>query len=411
MAKILIIGFTFTHTHNVAGAFVYRTRQLIKIIQNEGHSIYLIVPSDISDIKSIKHSSNFIEYISSKNSVKRIVNRVLKTTEIDCALGIGVHGSSVLRRLKLQIPQWYDIYGDPIVESQLAHYAKGRDAGIWGPIENYKKLLKSGDKFSTVSNAQKWALLGGLGIVGRLSATNSFYNFICSIPADIITEDPINTENKNVLKGVKVPEDAFIVTWSGGYNVWSDPSTLFLGLERAISKNKKIYFVSTGYPVVSKRSFDYLIEMISKSKYKDHYLMLGKQPWNTLVKIWLESDLGIVTDIECYETFLGSRTRVLDMLNYGLPSLISDGTELAHLLDKNKYGYIFNSGSPRALSQLLLELVERGPKKIQSVSLNIDYEPIKKWLANPLKSPDNINKHSIFSNIIVSLRKIRHYFK
>ena len=48
------------------------------------------------------------------------------------------------------------------------------------------------------------------------------------------------------MRGRLVPEDAFVVLWSGGYNVWSDIETLLQGLEKAMDEQPSIHFLSTG---------------------------------------------------------------------------------------------------------------------------------------------------------------------
>ena len=52
------------------------------------------------------------------------------------------------------------------------------------------------------------------------------------IPCGLVDEPAEETGPSDpIVRGRHVPEGAFIVLWSGGYNVWSDVDTLFAGLE------------------------------------------------------------------------------------------------------------------------------------------------------------------------------------
>jgi len=44
-------------------------------------------------------------------------------------------------------------------------------------------------------------------------------------------------------RGEKVPNDAFAVLWSGGFNTWADPDTLASGLILAMGREPRIHFV------------------------------------------------------------------------------------------------------------------------------------------------------------------------
>src|SRR4030042_1369409 len=88
-------------------------------------------------------------------------------------------------------------------------------------------------RLPVVSESQRRAAIGELGAVGRLTAETCGYELVSVIPCAHVPpeEAPPRTDARagRVARGRIVPDDAFVVLWSGGFNVWSDVATLGAG--------------------------------------------------------------------------------------------------------------------------------------------------------------------------------------
>ena len=54
------------------------------------------------------------------------------------------------------------------------------------------------------------------------------------------------TSTRKIIRGGLIPDDAFVIFYSGGYNTWTDVETLFAALDQLMADYPQMYFVSTG---------------------------------------------------------------------------------------------------------------------------------------------------------------------
>ena len=240
-------------------------------------------------------------------------------------------------------------------------------------------------------------------MAGRLNSQSFGYQFVqVVLPGSPSVEtETLEPPNKSFLMEIGVPEDSFVVLWCGGYNAWTDVTTLFAGLEYAMSRNDKIQYVSVGANTYQAKDDVYtqLLDMIANSSYKDRFHMMGWRPYGEIINYYQNSDIGINIDSLHYETIYGTRTRIVEMLASSLPVITSQGCELSDLVNNYGAGLLFSSGDWEMLGRHILTLVNDKQYHEQVRQKALDYAtselsfetttwPVRSWVRNARHAPD-----------------------
>ncbi|MFC1698413.1 glycosyltransferase [Candidatus Omnitrophota bacterium] len=383
-----------------------RTWQFVRPLLDEGHQVCLVCLQASGTKPQMKNTpSNLSYYFLSEGDFSEVANiqKLHDAFQPDCIFSISSFlPSRAAVQLKTERPIWFD-RGDLMAEAQLKAATENNDDYLYDFWKLEQLVLGRGDVFSTVSAPQRFALIGRLGSAGRLNKYTTGYELINVIPCAV--EETGYRQKENIIRAKHVNNDDFVVLWSGGYNTWADIETLFSSLELAMTKNKRIKFVSTGGAISGQDQLTYahFLKLIAGSKHKDRYIMLGWVPAADLASIYLESDLGINIDKFNYEVVLGSRHRLLDWMQAGLPILTTKPSELTQILDQGKMVFTFPSNNAEFLAQTMLKLtaekqtlVEYAQRARDFVQRNFSYqlttEPFRKWVKQPKHAPDKIAK-------------------
>lgn len=301
--------------------------------------------------------------------------------------------------LPSDLPFWADLFGSPLAEAQ-AKAALYTDDSLIEPFARFEQtVLGRADVFSTVSTPQQYALVGELALLGRLRAATYGYRFAYPIPA--ATDETVLPHTETVLRGKIVPEEAFVVLWSGGYNTWTDVDTLFAGLEGAMALTSNLHFVSTGggLPPHDSATYPRFCQMVENSPYRARFHLLGWLPYETLHNYYYEANLGIILDKWSYEGELGSRTRLVDWLKYGLPAAVTVTAGVTAELVAAGVAFPFEHGNSQGLAALLSALandparIKQAAAQGQKLALERYHyratcAPLVEWVASPQRAPD-----------------------
>jgi len=318
----------------------------------------------------------------------------------DAILVATIFSIPALINLRTDVPIWIDLFGHVLSEAQAKAHRYQDDSYLEHFWKHEILAINKGDIFSSVSHAQAAAIVGELGLIGRLNYTTTGYVFCHTIPCAMDPE-PLK-HKKHVYRGNLVPSDAFVVLWSGGFNTWTDIDTLMNGLELAMERNPNIWFVSTGAQIDGhdEKTYPEFLQRVSKSPYKNRFVNRGWVPKLEVHNYYFEADIGINIDRFMYEGFFGSKNRILDWMRAGLPSLTGELCELSKELTEKKIGFNFPIHSPEKLAEKLLYLIskpdllkatgERARKYgLEILGFNHTTQPFQNWLENPQKSPDH----------------------
>lgn len=303
--------------------------------------------SNISLIKLSYHPVHTAQSLRTLHMATRFA-AVVSTTDIM---------NGIAADLGLDTPLWLDYNGDPFAEKQLQALVYSHDGSLRPQWDLYLKGLAHGDHFSVCSNPQRHALIGQLAFTGRLTGANSGEELVTVLPNSSRVMSERTPKRTTPLKGKQIPATAFLVLWTGGYNTWSDPQTLFHGLARAMEQNPSIYFATTGGAIDGhdNKSFQAFHQLVEGSPLRDRFVFLGWIPTEEVGSYYEQADLAIFTDRYSVEGELGTRTRLIDWMQFNLPVLCTNLCETTAQLAERDLIKTFPIGSADALASALLD--------------------------------------------------------
>lgn len=229
----------------------------------------------------------------------------------------------------------------------------------------YATAIECGDGFLVASERQRAYLLGALGQAGRLASPpaahlEAFPRVVVApfgLP-DGVPDQPV----RHPLRGDLVPDDSVILLWAGGVWNWFDPNTLLGGLEQARRHDPRLrlVFLGGGHP---SDAFTGQSAAPLRTPLADRLAAAGavafadrwvphEQRWAFLA----DADAGVCAHFDSPETFLSYRTRLLDHLWAGLPTLTTAGGVLGDLIVERGAGIAVPAGSEHGWADALLRL-------------------------------------------------------
>jgi len=430
--KIFIVGSAPlpNEKEGVREAAGLRTEQFLSPIQKLKNTEILLIAISNREIK-IKNKKTGIleevdfktEYFPEKNTrifwisrhsknLKSFLKTKISEFSPDVCLGVNTFPAYILSTvLPKNIPFWVDLNGWIMSEGQARGYAEDTNLHLANAFRQERQILSTADKISTVSTAQKFATIGELASMGLLRKENFLEEKVFALPNctkifDIDNNKTVGNshgcslhEKKLFRKNPEISDNAFVVSWIGGYNNWVDEKTLFNGLEKAMSTVDNLYFVSTGGAIknIANKTFSRFLERIENSHYKNRFVFLGWIETADMRKIYEESDAGINVDFLCAETELGARNRINEMLKFGLPILTTGGSEISEEVGRYRAGVTIKNGNSEVLAEELvklssnkydLDLFSQNGKKLSSEVYNEDIvqKPVLEFIQNPEKT-------------------------
>lgn len=255
-------------------------------------------------------------------------------------------------------PLWVDVPGDPMAEAQLRAHRSGRTE----PIHRYRQVLSlavgRGDHFSVVSADQRKVLIGALGLSGRLTASVVGQELVDVVRPSVegLYRDRPPESPVGLITGV-APGD-YAVLFCGGFNTWLDAETLLNGVLRAMEADRHIHWVSTGgaLPGHHEGGYSWFRRQAERSPHASRFHFLGWVPARHLDAVYEACDLALNMDTPCYEAEFGSRTRLLDAFERGLPVAATDTCELTSELREVAGFHPLELGDAELLTALLVRL-------------------------------------------------------
>lgn len=436
MKRIFILGLNPLPTENDTCTLApgKRTWQFVSPLLENGHRICLVCSRhlaasqghDQEHIKAEEHG-NLIYYSVTQDTFENVtwLQQIHDHFDPDCIVGATVYPSYIATQLRTDQPIWADLFGHIMAEAQTKSQVFSDNYYLSKLWEQEKTILDRADILSVVSKPQSFAAIGELGTRFRLNRLTTGYQFTRVVPCSINENTPFEkTAKKSVLRGVHVPEDAFIILWSGGYNTWADVQTLFQALETIFRMYPHVYFVSTGGEIASHDEITYrfFLNRIEQSIYKNRFIMRGWIPFSEIPSCIRESNIGVNIDLFSYEGILGSRNRLMDWMQFKLPILTSELCDLSIILKENSLGLTFEPENVDGLVDMLKRAIDDPDSLkmmagkaydycIRHFSSRVTTLPLQDWVLDPQRAPDHKDRcnpdSQSHSDAILST--IRHY--
>jgi len=414
VSRILVAGLCPLPNENTPKSYGpgIRTWQLAKSLAAAGHQVRIVA-------MRIGDAYLPAERVNEQGSVEGIeVQRVLEGPFLsgdalrphlasgwpDAVVGATVYGSHALARQPPTIPFWADQFGHVMAEAQ-AKAALDRSNAVlpyfWRLLE---PVMTHADRISVVSERQRWAAVGELGVLGRLTAETCGYEFTAVIPCAYVPERSTRAAemgSRDVRAELGIERDAFVVLWSGSFNVWSDVETLFRALETVMQARREVHFLSTGAEITGHDETTYarFVRLVEGSPFRARIHLRGWVPGSDVLAHWAAADHGVLAEQPIYEGALGSKNRIVQWLGHGLPVLYNRMGELGELIAGERLGLTFASGDADDLAARIAwacehrgELAEYAARARAYVAEKLTFEatttPLVAWAADPRFAPD-----------------------
>lgn len=323
-------------------------------------------------------------------------------------LGINSLPCYVLARVDSTAPMWADFNGSVVFEGQVKTRVYGNNAMLGTYWQMEATAMRRADRFSTVSQRQFYALHGELAAVGRMNRHTFDYPYatlIANAYNPFFADEASRALCKQHLRGAAIPQDAFVLLWSGSYNCWTNVEVLMAALERAMAACPGLHYLSTGGQVFGHDDLTYprMLRMVARSPHRERFHLLGWVETSDLPGLYAQADLGLCLDGRNFETMFGARNRVINMMATGVPVAMTDGTEIGEELVRAGCALGYPPDDPEALARVIIdayarrgEMRELGEQGRNYVMTQFTYEATTRdlvaWATAPTHAPDNLVK-------------------
>ncbi len=205
----------------------------------------------------------------------------------------------------------------------------------------YACAVELGDAFICASERQRDHWLGALGQAGRLDLDllerdPDARSLIEVAPFGVDDEPAQLGEDGGAIRGTLVPADAIVLVWTGGLWNWFDPTIVVEALSRAREREPRLHLVVMGY----RHPETHQVEQEASRRMRERAEALGLLdsgavvlceqwvPYAERARFLLDADAAVSAHHDGLETRLSYRTRLLDHLWAGLPTVMTTGGEL-----------------------------------------------------------------------------------
>ncbi|MCB9763449.1 MAG: hypothetical protein H6739_27020 [Alphaproteobacteria bacterium] len=290
-------------------------------------------------------------------------------------------------------PLWVDVPGDPFAEAQARSAHFGEPDATPHMRAAYAAALARGDAFGAISGSQRAALLGQLGLVGRLTGALLEHPWVHEVPAALsfggLTRAAPRTRDE---------DDELVVALCGGYNTWLDTDTLLTGLHRAMAQVPGLRVISTGGGIAGHHtsSYEAFRAQATTGPFPDRFTFHGWVPHDVLPGLLSRAHVGICLDRPGVEAELGTRTRVLFYAHMGLTVLATPRSDLTREMAAVRLLVPITPGDPDHLCSALVELAGGAIDSRQTTrawrylnsryGVRQVYAPLVQWAAEPTRT-------------------------
>ncbi|MGH8979705.1 MAG: glycosyltransferase family 4 protein [Acidimicrobiales bacterium] len=305
-------------------------------------------------------------------------------------------------------PVVIDIY-DPYHLENLAGRAKSleeTDAVVRRLSGIVNKDLARGDFFLCASERQRDFWLGSLTALGRVNARThagdeGLSRLVAVVPFGLSATPPAHGGRG---LAALLPAGARpwpVILWGGGVYDWFDPVTLLRAVHSLREDLPRIFlvFMGMGHPNPD------IPEMAVATELRTAAAQLGMGPeivafnrsWVPFEErgdVLLDADIGASTNLDHLEARFSFRTRMLDYLWAGLPTVATAGDVLSDLVAREGIGVAVPPGDVGAVAEGLQKMATYPPKieAVREVAARFHWEraaaPLVAYCDDPWRAKD-----------------------
>jgi glycosyltransferase involved in cell wall biosynthesis len=265
-----------------------------------------------------------------------------------------------------------DLY-DPLHFERLELYRADdrstRDRAARDAVDVLSEQISRADLLLCASERQRDLWLGWLSALGRVNPRTYDRDHqlrdLLAVVGFGLPEDPPQRQAaavRGVIPGIDA--DAEIVLWAGGIYEWLDPEVLIRAIDllRRQRPRVRLVFMATRHPGAGGQEMPSVGALRASAKalgLLDRFVFLhdGWVEFERRADFLLDADVGVSTHHLHLETEFSYRTRMLDYLWAGLPTVCSQGDALAGLVERHQLGLTVPPGDARLLADALGRLL------------------------------------------------------
>lgn len=416
MSRILVIGTGPLYSPSVRqfNGQGLRTWQFASCLRGADHDVTLVVfppegpPIPTADDPRLLmevRQDDFRYYAVNSHDRTRTVpalEQLIERVNAQAIVAVNHNAAWICCQLETDLPLWADLNGYMMGEAQAKACVYENDEYLLHFWQRQRMILRRADVFSAVSKRQMYATIGELGGLGRLNRHNARHRFVRTIPNAMAPQFVSPPPRREHFRGVVFPRDCFAVLWSGGFNTWTDPMMLADALSLAMMSDPAVHFVASGGAIAGhdEHTYDVFVNEMTQRGLAERCTLLGWIENERIFDLYRDCDLGLCVDGVNYETLMGARNRVTNMVAMGLPVLSTFGTEVVEDLQSVNGILTVAPGDAQAMASAIAdaatrrdELREMAQRAAQYAQANWTIEsatePVLEWAAHPAPAPDN----------------------
>lgn len=250
--------------------------------------------------------------------------------------------------------------------------------------------LEQADLFLCASERQRLFWLGHLDAAGRINpatydADPTLANLLAIVPFGIEDEPPARTGPglRGTLPGL---DDASrIVLWGGGVYDWLDPLPLIEATGSLLPEvpDLRLVFMGTAHPNPAVPVPDMLqrARTLVAELGIEHAVVFhdGWVPYAERHNVLLDAEIGVSGHLPHVEALFAYRTRILDYVWCGLPTVTTAGDALGDLVAAEGLGVTVPPGDPAAVADALRALLLDDARATQVRAAVAAAAPAMRW--------------------------------
>ncbi len=309
-------------------------------------------------------------------------------------------------------PLALDLY-DPIALENLELFRHAAPEQRLKQAEQDRLLLQqqlaTGDFLMCATERQRDLYMGALLAGGQITPTltdtdPTLRRLLDVVPFGVSATPP--TQHRHALRGTHpaIPTDAVIVLWTGGLWDWLDPLTLIRAMPSVLQAcpQVRLVFLAGAHPgTVQPMQMPHRAEQLAAELgLLDQQVIFYREwiPYAERADALLDADIAVSLHHNHLETtYAAVRSRFLDHLWAGLPSVVSDGDAAAALVQTHKLGYTVAPNDGAGVEHALIRLTEDAARRAEcahnarQLGAQLTWEqvlgPLRHFCQHPVKRP------------------------
>lgn len=275
-------------------------------------------------------------------------------------------------------PLVLDLY-DPVVLENLELFRTATEAQRREQYERDRALLhaqlSAGDFFLCATERQRDLYIGALMLHGRITPTHLDHDRQLRALIDVASfglpnQPPV--QHRAALRGTHpgIAHDASIILWTGGLWDWMDPLTLIDAMPHITARHPhaRLVFLAGQHPgsIAPMRMPATARARAAERGLLDHTIFFYDQwvAYDQRIDILLDADIAVSLHYHHLEThYAAIRSRFLDHLWAGLPSVVSDGDAAAHLVRTHHLGSVVAAQDTHGVAHAINALLDDAPQR------------------------------------------------